>query len=230
MIITISILGFRLGAITSGKATTNDTFLLGLFVALMLVPIFSEMEFLGIKLKQEIEDLKTSIRIQFGEIKNDIRNNQNQTFNATIHGFGPPPSDSKLPELVEEIEIIKSNSQFAESAKENDDSSVPTDNVDLFIVRYKIERIINDLFTFFFPSSEIRGHKRRVSLLEQVSQLTQSEIITSEVKPVLPKILAICNYAIHGEHLSRKQIDFVKDNAEVVISALNSTYDNRDML
>ncbi|SEI46327.1 hypothetical protein SAMN04487995_0937 [Dyadobacter koreensis] len=224
---TASILGYRLGDITSGNATTNDSFLLGLFVAMMLVPIFAEMEFLGIKLKQEIDELKESIRIQFGDIKSDIRNSQNQTLNATFHSFGPPPSENKLSELKQEIEIIKSNPELVEVEKEGVDSDIPTDdNIDLFVVRYKIERIVNRLFAYFFPDI---ANNQRMSLLEQISQLSRSGLINNDVKTVLPKVLATCNYAIHGRPLTRKQIDFVKDNADVVISALSATYENRDM-
>ena len=79
----------------------------------MLVPLFSEIEFFGIKLKKEIEELKQDINFKFGDIKNEIRINQTQTFNATIQGFGPPPPDNKLPELESKIEYLV-NQKFKE--------------------------------------------------------------------------------------------------------------------
>ena len=89
-----------------GLSVSADIIVFLVFVALMLLPVFSEISLFGIKLKNEIEDLKNDLSIKFGDIKNEIRNSQTQTFNATFHGYGPPPPDSKLPELDTKIDKI----------------------------------------------------------------------------------------------------------------------------
>src|SRR5690606_9234624 len=76
LILTGIILFKRYEAITTGQSVPADVFVFLIFVALMLVPIFSEIEFFGLKLKREIEELKADIRIKFGDIKNEIRNTQ----------------------------------------------------------------------------------------------------------------------------------------------------------
>ena len=98
----------RFDEIISGQSVLFDIFIFLIFVALMLVPIFSEIDFFGIKLKKEIEDLKQDIRIKLGDIKNEIRSSQTQTVHQTVQTFGPPPPDNKLPELQYEIERILS--------------------------------------------------------------------------------------------------------------------------
>lgn len=58
----------RFDDIISGQSVPFDIFIFLIFVALMLVPIFSEIDFFGIKLKKEIEDLKQDINIKVGDI------------------------------------------------------------------------------------------------------------------------------------------------------------------
>src|SRR4051812_4533438 len=89
----------RLNSVINGSSTGFDIFVFLVFVALMLAPIFSEIELFGIKLKQEIKELKKDVTEKISDLRNDIRINQAQTINNTIHGFGPPPPDDKLPEL-----------------------------------------------------------------------------------------------------------------------------------
>lgn len=69
LLLTGMILFKRYEAITTGQSVPADIFVFLIFVALMLVPIFSEIEFFGLKLKREIEELKADIEIKFGEIK-----------------------------------------------------------------------------------------------------------------------------------------------------------------
>jgi hypothetical protein len=74
--LTKIILRKRYVAITTGLSVPADVFIFIIFIALMLVPIFSEIEFFGIKLKKELEELKADINIRLGDIKNEIRNSQ----------------------------------------------------------------------------------------------------------------------------------------------------------
>lgn len=69
LLLTGIILFKRYEAITTGKSVPADVFVFLIFVALMLVPIFSEIEFFGLKLKREIEELKADIKIKLGDIK-----------------------------------------------------------------------------------------------------------------------------------------------------------------
>jgi len=78
----------RFDSIKKGESVPFDVFLFLIWVALMLVPIFSEIEFFGLKLKREIEDLKTQLSIKLGDLKNEIKISQSQNLTANI-GYGP---------------------------------------------------------------------------------------------------------------------------------------------
>jgi hypothetical protein len=52
LLLTGIILFKRYEAITTGQSVPVDVFVFLIFVALMLVPIFSEIEFFGLKLKR----------------------------------------------------------------------------------------------------------------------------------------------------------------------------------
>ena len=88
------LLGFRVDEIINGHSVPADVFIFLIFFALMLVPIFSEINFFGIKLKKEIDNLKTNIELKFGDLKNEIQNTQTQTLYQTIQTLSPPPPDN----------------------------------------------------------------------------------------------------------------------------------------
>ncbi len=221
LLITSGFLLFRLNDIVNGKSVPFDIFLFIIFVALMLAPIFSEVEIFGIKLKQEIQDLKHEINLKFGDIKNEIRNSQNQTLNATFHGFGPPPPDNKIPELEQKIDQIlkaqsKSNIHHEDIVNRIE---IPQDSIEMFKVRFSIEKEIRRIWEQRF-SQESNFKNRHLTIMKIIQDLSEYEIISHNFNGVLREILSICNYAIHGEKLSANQVRFVSNNAAEVIEIL----------
>ncbi|MCE7698998.1 MAG: hypothetical protein K8E24_009310 [Methanobacterium paludis] len=62
LIISLAIILFiRRNSIINGTTTPMDIVIFLVFIALLLVPIFEEINIFGIKLKREIEDIKTSV-------------------------------------------------------------------------------------------------------------------------------------------------------------------------
>lgn len=227
-IILLALTGFilfkRYSAIMEGLSVPTDTIVFLVFVALMLLPIFSEISFFGIKLKKEIEDLKNDLNIKFGDIKSEIRNNQTQTFNATIHGYGTPPPDSKLPDLDSKIDkIVKTQGQgnVTELDKTILEQNVPNDNLDLFKVRYNIEQQLKRIWFSRFGDHPTIGLQIRYQPIQyMIRDLLNFEIIDKDFHGILIEILSICNYAIHGNDLTENQITFVRKNSNQVIKYL----------
>lgn len=191
----------------------------------MLVPIFSEIEFFGIKLKKEIEDLKQDISIKLGDIKNEIRNNQTQTVHQTVQTFGPPPPDNKLPELQDEIERIlsaklKERGVFAE-IKIAGRIDVPKDNLLMFQVRFNIEKQLRGIWEQRFESGEIDPRLIHQPVTRIIQDLAKFEIIDNNFYIILREILSICNYAIHGEEVTENQVSFVTKNAKQILDYLS---------
>jgi len=230
LLLTGIILYKRYEAITTGQSVPADVFVFLIFVALMLVPIFSEIEFFGLKLKKEIEDLKTDINVKFGDIKNEIRNTQTQTLNQTIQAYGqygPPPPDSKLPELEEEIDrIVKAKLQEHGVIIDRPLASridVPEDNLTMFKVRYNIETQLRRIWENRFDVKVFDQRLRYQPTMRIILDLTKYEIIDNNFYGILREILSICNYAIHGEQVTDNQVSFVSKNAKFVLDYLRET-------
>ncbi|OAZ03295.1 hypothetical protein [Flavobacterium succinicans] len=230
LLLTGVILFKRYEAITTGQSVPADVFIFLIFVALMLVPIFSEIEFFGLKLKKEIEELKSDINVKFGDIKNEIRTSQNQTLNQTIRAYGqygPPPPDSKLPELEEEIDrIVKAKLQEHGVFIDQPLTSridVPEDNLTMFKVRYNIENQLRRIWENRFEEKAFDPRFRHQPTMKVIQDLTKFEIIDNNFYGILREILSICNYAIHGEQVTDNQVTFVSKNAKFVLDYLRET-------
>jgi 2'-5' RNA ligase len=213
----------RFDAITSGQSVVADIFVFLLFVALMLVPIFSEIEFFGIKLKRELEELKADIKIKLGDIRNDIRTAQTQTLHATFQGFGPPPPDNKLPELETQIDRIVNEKLQAHGVGIHQGAdtqiNVPEYNLQLFKVRYNIEAELRRIWEQRFPMDK-ENFNRHLPIMKIIQDLTKYELLDNNFYGILREILSICNYAIHGEKVTEKQVAFVTKNANQILEYL----------
>lgn len=99
----------RYESIMAGASAPVDVFVFLIFMALLLSPLMSEIEFFGIiKLKREIEDLKNKIDIKFGDLKNEIKLTQSQSI--TQHFAQPAPlPESELKKLSAVTENIFSS-------------------------------------------------------------------------------------------------------------------------
>jgi len=220
--LTGSILLKRFEAISTGQSVPTDIFIFLIFIALMLVPIFSEIEIFGIKLKKEIEELKSDINIKLGDIKTEIQSNQ--TLNQTINAFGTPPPDNKLPELQEEIEKIV-NAKLKEHEVKTEykiagQIDVPEDNLLMFQVRYNIEKQVRYIWEQRFKSNNLDSNTKTQPVNQIIRDLNRFNIIDWKFYDILMEILSICNYAIHGEKTTDKQVAFVSKNAKQILDFL----------
>lgn len=217
-----SLFVWRLEDIGRGKAAPVDVFIFLILVALLLLPIFVEVEFFGIKLKREIEELKTQIKLQLGDLKNEIRNNQVQTINQNITGFGPPPKDEEIPELDAQIDRIvkKALKEFKVDEVTSAEYSieVPSENLKLFQIRYNIEQELRRIWMMNIDNG--RFSTKPLSLI--VKELSENKLIEKQLYYILREVLSVCNYAIHGEKVSKSQVDFVIKNAHEIIDLLRT--------
>ena len=228
LLLTGTILFNRYEDITNGKSVLADIFIFLIFVALMLVPIFSEIDFFGLKLKKEIDELKTDLNIKFGDIKNEIKNSQSQTLNQTIQAYGqygPPPPDSKLAELEEEIErIVKAklyeHGVLIEQPQLASRIDVPDDNLLMFKVRFNLENELRRIWEQRFNEKSNDQKYRHKPTFKIIQDLTKFEIIDNNFYGILREILAICNYSIHGEKVTENQVEFVAKNAKFMLDFL----------
>lgn len=208
----------RFDAIKKGESVPFDVFLFLIWVALMLVPIFTQIEFFGIKLKGEIDELKTQISLKFGDLKNEIKLSQSQNFTANIQGYGPPPPDERINEIQQQLDIL-----LREKGKQHATEislDVPVDNIELFKVRFSIEKEVSRIWLGRYDGETDEYWKRKTPMFRQIQDLQKYDIINGNLGGLLKELLAICNYGIHGEKITQKQMDFVKGYSEEIINYL----------
>lgn len=219
LLLTTVLLLQRFYAIIGGVATSIDTVILLVFVGVILTPILSEVEFLGVKFKKDIEELRRDLSIRIGDLKNEVRSSQHQIVNNTIQSFGPPPSDDKLPELEKRVAKLMKH-QHQDSPKESNLETtidVPQQNIDLFKVRFSVER---ELRRIWFDKFDPRTSPSGDPLHGIMRDLREAKIINTELYTVLKEVMAICNYAVHNKQPSVDQFKFVERNAPFLLSHL----------
>ena len=142
-----------------------------IWVILLALPLFSELEFLGVKVKKEV---KKAVEKSNEEVKASLNNlqqlvSQIQISNSvapqfTING-GSLPSEGKIDKLTEELHLY--NEQNKNKQEEQQDKvNIPTQNLKLFKMRYEIEAKLND-------AMDLIGYngKNHISLLKHIQRL-----------------------------------------------------------
>jgi len=223
-LILAALLYYRLDAFIAGSTTTTDIFILAIFTAIMLVPIFSEIEFSGMKLKQEIEQLKEEVKVKLGDFKNQIESKQYQTVSTTIHGYPQPASDERLDKLQADIQHLMDarQSEVDVSSKRTESSlEIPKLTEEAFKVRYLLEKQLTRIWEtsgLLVPENAHRDFapRRVIQLLEK------SQIIDSNLGYVLLQLMAICNASIHGQSLTDTQREFLEANWRKIFEYLKA--------
>jgi len=224
--LTTSVLILRFNKILNGQSIPFDVFVFLIWTALMLFPIYSQVELFGIKLHREIEQIKKDINEKLIDLKTDIKINQAQSFTANILGYGPPPPDDKLPDLELQIEQIigKKLEKFRiqDNIELNGRLTIPENNLLLFKVRYSIEQQVNRIWENRFAKKYNLDFRGTIPIWKQIQELMQFEIIKDNLYGILREVLSICNYAVHGEQITENQIEFVLNNAKEIIDYLST--------
>ena len=99
--------------------------------------------------------------------------------------------------------------------------NVPNENLDLFKVRFNIEKQLKRIWFLRFGDYPTVGFQIRYQPIQNmIRDLLNFELIDKDFHGILIEILSICNYAIHGNDLTNNRIYFVKKNANQVINYL----------
>jgi len=109
--ILVIVVGYYLFArypkLIEGTPSYFDTIVFLVWIGVCLAPIFQEIDIFGVKLKQQIEDLKKDMNRQLYILKTEITSsfavsaaNNNQIY---VNTNEEPPKDSEIPALLEQI-------------------------------------------------------------------------------------------------------------------------------
>lgn len=190
-----------------------------LWLLLLFWPLFSEMEFLGVKVKKEVEKATEEVKDSVHTLQTQVSQLQvsNSVANNINFGNGPLPSEQKIEELLEIVRNLQST--------HSDTSSVsrPTDSINmdgdktvyLFKVRLKIETALREL-------CEKTGHKQKmpIPMMRMAYLLTKTEVINGMTCDLIGQVVKIANRGVHGEIISDEYITFVKESYPEIMRQL----------
>ncbi len=213
------ILVLRLGDYKEGEFYPFDILLLIFWIILMLSPIFYSIEIFGIKLQQEIRELKSNLDFKFTEIKNDLRLSQSQNLTANI--YPPPPTDDMISEKKSLFKQFAKevSAKEVETTMQEDINRVPEENVNLFQVRFLLEQEIDRIWKLKLSKGGTTLQSQR-TLMRQLGELNELGTIPENVNTIIRDILGICNYGIHGKNVTNEQYKFVLDFSSGIIDFL----------
>ncbi|MFC2032302.1 hypothetical protein ACFLUS_02900 [Chloroflexota bacterium] len=223
----------RYDAITSGASNATDMVLFLIWIALIAAFIFQEVDFFGVRLKREIDNLKSDFKEQIVNLRSDIQNTINMKTEVSPHIYLQTlPSDSELPSIEERIKpMLKQTLKelgIEKSFLEIEEIDVPNDTQLLFSIRYIIEnemrRIWINLATEMRLWRGIEDYQIPRTVFQMANGLTQMKIISPELLKVIRDVYSICSSAIHGGDVTEAKVKFVRDVAPDLIATLKATW------
>lgn len=207
----------RLSSVLSGNPTNMDIIVFIIWITLLIVPMFREVNIFGVGLKNEIDSLRNDFRGEMLNLRSEIQNTVN--FNPQII-IGQPPSDSELPQLKEAIQ--KAFQDVAgtiniQAIQTEQELAMPTDTQFLFSVRYNLEKELNRVWGLHAASQK---EERPRSPGEIMRLLSMWGTIDMDFYKALRDVYTVCNMAIHGRDVSQAKVSFVRDVAPQLIAYL----------
>jgi hypothetical protein len=204
---------WRLTALVIGAGTPFDMVAFVVWICLVLAPVFTEVELLGFRLKQEIASVKQHVDKQVESLRADIHNSVDvrSHFSPQIT-FTTPPADAQLPELEKHLletleETLRSHGLTRQQQGSGTLPAVPQDNVYFFQVRYLIERELQRIWEAHFSGSS----QRALLVTAVLPSLVKAELISPEVAKAIRDVYSVCSPAIHGREVSGAQRRFVQE-------------------
>ena len=204
-----------------GNPTYFDVVVFLVWISVCLAPIFKDIKLFGLELKQDIEQLKKDISHQLSLMKIELQSSIDVSSSNTSHvhinsGTPIPASDAEIPDIKQQIAETVREFGIGKAGQTElfFTQDIQQESVDLFKARLSFEKLINE-------HSRLNGiDPRRYPMHRILRELQKNERISSNVIHGVLEVLAICNYAVHGEVVSENQIAFVMDSAPGLYKAL----------
>ncbi len=183
-----------------------------LWLILLGMPLFSEIEIGSIKLKKEIEKTRTDLKESVNELKYQLL--EMKVSNSNTFVVNNPPLPSK-----EELTLLQKNTNYDNQIQtETIDFNIPIDTIYLFQVRLSLEKQIYALCNVF-------EYRERRSAHAMVQFLVQRNVFDRNIAGLIHEILNIANRGVHGEIIDKDYVQFVKDTYPNIKQTLEYQYE-----
>lgn len=217
VIIMTIFIALRYDALLGGTATVMDVIIFLIWISLLIVPLFREVNIFGVNLKKEIDSLKTETSEQISNLRSDIINSIH--FQAEINPriyVGQPPPDEKLPSIKDTVmPQLPARPQTV-----SEQIQVPEFVEYALSTRYTIENELDRILSKM--ELDVSTSTPLIGIHSMLLFLQMKDLITREVYNGLETVLAICNRVTLGGKFSEKQSQFVKDVAPSLIEKLRA--------
>lgn len=204
--------------LVEGRATPSDVFVFSVWAALVLVPLFQELNLFGIELKQEVRELRSELKSELVNLRSQIRS----TAEAEARVNLVPLPDAELPSLEKRAQVaIKKTIQQHGSPHEPSLISVDDYTQVLFEARYSIER---ELRRIAAARLDISGEGNPRPIVEVIGTLVESQLLDFGLASAIREVYAICSFAVHGQTPSEAQVRFVENVLPGLLKALHAIH------
>ena len=206
-----------------GRAVPADIVVFVIWIALLLAPLFNEVSLLGIKLKQQIDDLKEFVASQITDVRSEVRSAVDVRATFSPHFNIPlPASDAQLPEIERRVKAAVSDALADHGIQAPPPPAqvpVPADVAFLFATRYNLEKELRRIA----GSRQVLNEPRRtISVAHLIRELIQAELIERPLASAIREVYSVCSPAVHGDPVTDAQLAFAKDTGPELIATLRA--------
>jgi len=199
-------------AYLEGSSNPFEIMIFFIWIAILLAPLFRQVSFFGVSLKNEIDSLKGEIV----KLKNEIYSTQN------VYVYPPPSPESKLPEIRKVAKAALKKEAGEESAESHPtlETVVSEDVSYLFAVRYNLESELKRITDLYWLSQDKEFYPKTVT--QKLEFLVHMKVIHRNLAFILKEMFAWCSAAIHGEEVSENIKNWIRQDAPGIVEALKA--------
>jgi hypothetical protein len=205
--------------LVQGRAAASDVFIFSVWAALVLVPLFQELNLFGIELKQELHELRFELKSELLNLRSEIESTAETQARVNL----VPLTDAELPALEKraQVAVKKTIQEYGLPHEPSLTSRISVDDYtqSLFEARYSIER---ELRRIAAARLGIGGEHNQHQIVEIIAPLIQSQVLDLGLASVIREVYAICSSAIHGQNPSEAQVRFVENVLPGLLKALHA--------
>ena len=190
--------------------------MISLLTILSLYPLFTEIKIFDIiSIKKDFDEFKENINQKLFTIQNTVISSISQTQNVNI--FPYPPYNKSETHLLNEKLINKIGAKRTEVSKVlNKEFKVDDIRVDLFKIRYLLEKKLNQLYI----KNEI-GPRRLFSIKQLSDILFKNRVIDSNIHNGIDQIGSYLSSTIHGMEIEKTNYKLVLDTSKNILYILD---------
>lgn len=176
-----------------------------LWILLLMLPLFSEMEFLGIKIKKEVEKATEQVNESLRNIQSQIMQIQMKNSVATNVNVGSDhlATEKKMDDLLRAFENMQ-QSRPNEIPATKYYSKDEDKSVFLFKIRLEIETALRELCAK-------AGYNEQTFIPQMARYLNGIELLSGMTCELINEVSKITNRGVHGEIVSDEYIKFVEE-------------------